>query len=159
MGQSKAVTLMLLPSLSTKTLLKETPLQALPGAVNQAAVMESREYNKPRGLMKSKPGRTFSKVVISNNNKVISLRPSHGPFARNNATTSTVSYLTHHQDLPNVSTTQRVPMMNGGRRDTNGFPFLDYAGDEDVDMKAAQYILYVQERFKQEREPIPTLFN
>lgn len=57
-------------------------------------------------------------------------------------------------------------MMNGGRRDTNGFPFLDYAGDEDVDMKdedvdmkAAQYILYVQERFKQEREPIPTIFN
>ncbi|KAL9420645.1 hypothetical protein AB3S75_038255 [Citrus x aurantiifolia] len=131
--------------------------------------MESRECNKPRGLMKSKLGRTFSKVVtrrswpqvqrVSNNNKVISLRPSHGPSARNNATTSTVSYLTHHQDLPNVSTTQRVPMMNGGRRDTNGFPFLDYAGDEDVDMKAAQYILYVQERFKQEREPIPTLFN
>lgn len=50
-------------------------------------------------------------------------------------------------------------MMNGGRRDTNGFPFLDYAGDESVDMKAAQYILFVQERFKQEREPIPTLFN
>lgn len=126
--------------------------------------------------MKSKLGRAFSKVVtrrswpqvqrVSNNNKVISLRPSHGPSARNNATPSTVSYLTHHQDMPNVSTTQRVPMMNGGRRDTNGFPFLDYAGDEDVDMKdedvdmkAAQYILYVQERFKQEREPIPTIFN
>lgn len=118
--------------------------------------------------MKSKLGRTFSKVVTrrswpraqcaSNSKKVISLRPSHSPSARNNAT-STASYLTRHQDLPNVSTMQKLPMMNGGHGDTSGLPFLDYAGDEDVDTKAAQYILYVQERFKQERESIPTLFN
>ncbi|KAJ0037775.1 hypothetical protein Pint_23752 [Pistacia integerrima] len=109
--------------------------------------------HKHRGFMRNKLVKTFSKVTKRNgNNKV---RPTQISNNRNGS----VTYLSH-QDMSNsssmqkaVSTSSKVNYLREESVCANNNGPLGYhgGGDENVDMKASKYILYVKERFKQER--------
>lgn len=108
---------------------------------------------KQRGLMRNKLVMTLSKFTKRNgNNKV---RPTQLSNNRNGS----VSYLTTHPDVTNssslqkaVSTSSKVNCLREESGYANNGPYDYYgSGDENVDMRAAKYILYVKERFKQER--------
>ncbi|TXG56033.1 hypothetical protein EZV62_017346 [Acer yangbiense] len=92
-------------------------------------------YQKQRGLMKSKLARNFSRRFMKS--KQSSSKVSGG------SATTCVSYnlSVHHQDLS--STANNMP---------NSYGCFDYGGDENVDMKATDFIFYVRERFKQDRQ-------
>ncbi|KAJ0094231.1 hypothetical protein Patl1_16967 [Pistacia atlantica] len=113
--------------------------------------------HKHRGFMRNKLVKTFSKVTKRNgNNKVM-------PTQISNNRNGSVTYLSH-QDMSNSSSMQKAvstsSKVNYQREESvyanNNGPLGYYGGgggggDENVDIQASKYILYVKERFKQER--------
>ncbi|KAK3223683.1 hypothetical protein Dsin_010708 [Dipteronia sinensis] len=97
-------------------------------------------YQKQRGFMKSKLARNFSRGFMKS--KQASSKVSGG------SATNCVSYNLNPSSMQKVAALSTANMPNSyGCFDHGG-----YGGDENVDMKATDFILYVQERFKQDRQ-------